>query len=509
MRFSRPKRFGPVVVALLTVSLLVGLAGCSATQTIHDPVLCSQLGEILNRNADTGAMISARVVDLASGTELYASNEDVAVMPASNMKLVTSSTGLDLLGPDYKFETYLARDGDDLWIIGTGDPAVGDNPLAKRRGGTTMTVFDDWVKALKQKGINHVSGDLVYYEGAFDAYHFHDTWDHDDLVHWYAAPVSGLNFNDNCVDITINPTTDGQPVSYTVTPPYDDVVVVNECITGKDEEPTINRMPHANVVVIGGGCSKTKALKSKPVTDPGEFFAGAFRRHLANSGIVVDGEVRSSPTRLGDSLIPTADAIIATHTTTMPEVLWRINKSSQNLFAECMCKLSGRVFDEASGHQRPGSWAGGERAIRAFVKKNRIDDSKLKVADGSGLSRGNNVTAHLISDILIAMHKHKDFEVFRASLAEPGETGTLGSRMKKLNGNVFAKTGYIRGVRALSGYVHTKNDRWLVFSFIYNKIPGSVQPFNDLQNEACELLYNWDPDGKDAKQDAEKLIASM
>lgn len=494
MKSVHRNRLNHALITVLTVGVLIGFTGCGATRLAHDPALCAQLDEILQRHADTGAMLTARVVDLKSGTELYASNENTPVMPASNMKLVISSTGLDLLGPHHTFETYLARDGDDLWIIGTGDPAVGDSPLAKRRGETTMTVFDDWVKALKQKGITHVTGDLVYFEGAFDAYHFHETWDHDDLVHWYAAPVSGLNFNDNCVDITIAPTTTGQPVSYTVTPPYDDLVVVNECITGKDEKPTINRMPHANVVIIGGGCDKKETLKSKPVTDPGAFFAGAFRRHLANNGIIVDGEVRSSPTSLGDTLVPPTAAIIATHSTTMPEVLWRINKSSQNLFAECMCKLSGQVYDKKLGHDHPGSWAGGERAIRAFLKKNRIDDTKLKVADGSGLSRGNNVTPRLISDILIAMHKHKDFEVFRASLAEPGETGTLDRRMKNLNGNVFAKTGFIRGVRALSGYVHTENDRWLVFSFIYNKIPGSVQPFNKLQNEACELLYNWDPE---------------
>ncbi len=506
MTYSLPKRLHGTCTAILTFSLLIGFAGCSATRIAHDPVLCSQLDDILNRHNDTGAMLTGRVVDLASGTELFASNENVAVMPASNMKLVISSAGLDLLGADYKFKTYLARDGDDIWIVGTGDPAVGDNPLAKRRGGTTMTVFDDWVNALKQNGITRINGDLVYYEGAFDAYRFHETWDHDDLVHWYAAPVSGLNFNDNCVDITIAPTTPGQKVSFTGTPPYDDLVVVNECITGKDEAPTINRMPHANVVVIGGGCDKKKTLKSKPVTDPGAFFTGAFRRHLANNGISVDGEVRSSPTPMGESLVPPTDAIVATHTTTMPEVLWRINKSSQNLFAECMCKLSGQVYDKKQGNDHPGSWAGGERAIRAFLKKNGIDDSKLKVADGSGLSRGNNVTARLISDILIAMHKHKDFEVFRESLAEPGESGTLRSRMKDLNGNVFAKTGYIRGVRALSGYVHTKSDRWLVFSFIYNKIPGSVQPFNKLQNDACELLYNWDPENKEVDTTTENDV---
>lgn len=483
-----------LTVYLTAVGLVSAVTGCGATKLVHDPQLCAQLGDVLQRHADTGAMLSARVVDVESGTELYRLNADTPVMPASNMKLLISSTALDLLGPDYTFDTYLARDGNDIWVIGTGDPAIGDRPLAERRGGTTMTVFDDWVAALRKKNITRVTGDLIYYENVFDTERVHPSWENDDLVHGYAAPVSGLNFNDNCVDITVTPTSDGKPVTYDATPPFDDLVVINECITGQEQAPTINRMAHANVIVLGGTCKTKKTLKSKPVTDPGAFFADAFRRHLIKNGIRVDGEIRSSPVPLGGTIPPPSTAFVATHSTTMPEVLWRINKSSQNLFAECACKLSGREFYKAQGRDIPGSWASGDEAIRSFLSKHKIDDTTLTVGDGSGLSRNNRVSAQLISEILLAMHKHKHADEFRTSLAEPGESGTLIRRMKSLNGNLFAKTGYIRGVRALSGYIKTKTGRWVVFSFIYNKIPGSVQPFNKLQNEACELLYKWDPE---------------
>lgn len=484
---------------LTVCALLISVTGCGATKLRHDPHLCAQLDEVLQRHADTGAMLSGRVVDLESGTELFRLNADTAVMPASNMKLVTSSTFLDQFGPVHTFDTYLARDSNDLWVIGTGDPAVGDRPLAKRRGGTTITVLDDWVAELRKQNITRITGDLVYYENALDTERVHASWEHDDLVHWYAAPVSGLNFNDNCVDITVTPTSDGKPVMFEVTPPFDDLVIINECVTGQEQAPTINRMPHANVIVLGGTCKDKKTLKSKPVTDPGAFFADLLRRHLVRNGILVDGAIRSSPTPLGGTIPPPADTIIATHSTTMPEVLWRINKSSQNLFAECACKLSGQAFYKSKGRDIPGSWASGDEAIRSFLRRNKIDDATLMVADGSGLSRNNRVSAQLISEILIAMHNHPHANEFRASLAEPGESGTLGRRMKSLNGSLFAKTGYIRGVRALSGYIKTKANRWLVFSFIYNKIPGSVQPFNKLQNEACELLYNWDPEKEEVE----------
>jgi D-alanyl-D-alanine carboxypeptidase/D-alanyl-D-alanine-endopeptidase (penicillin-binding protein 4) len=113
------------------------------------------------------------------------------------------------------------------------------------------------------------------------------------------------------------------------------------------------------------------------------------------------------------------------------------------------------------------------------------------MADGSGLSRRDRVTARLMTDIMAAMFDHPYREAFRASLSEAGGPGTLRSRMKDLAGSVFAKTGYIRGVRALSGYVRTRDDRWLCFSIIYNNIPGSVKRFNALQDQACGVLVDW------------------
>jgi D-alanyl-D-alanine carboxypeptidase/D-alanyl-D-alanine-endopeptidase (penicillin-binding protein 4) len=63
--------------------------------------------------------------------------------------------------------------------------------------------------------------------------------------------------------------------------------------------------------------------------------------------------------------------------------------------------------------------------------------------------------------------------------------------MTDLAGRVFAKTGYIGGVRSLSGYVKTGEGKWLVFSIIYNGIPGDVKPYEELQDQAVRLLAEW------------------
>jgi len=488
------RRRWPETFAVVLCALLLG--ACSSAQRGHDPQLAEQLTSILNRHAETGARVSARVIDLATDRELFATDIDEPLMPASNMKLVTAAVGLDQFGPGHVFETYLAFDGNDLWIVGTGDPAVGDGKIARQYGGTATTVLERWAQALKNRGVHEISGDIRYYAGALDNQTVHESWGHDDQVYWYAAPVSGLNFNDNCVDITVFPAADGEPAGYEMVPPVRTVTVVNECVSGKEAAPTLDRLAHADVLVLGGGCTQRKTLPSKPVIDPAAFFAEALRTQLEHAGIRVVGDIAEADEPLGGTIPPPAQWIVATHETTMADVLWRILKSSQNLFAECLCKLNGKAFAVRRGcGKAPGSWSAGERAARAFLRRARIDVDDFVGADGSGLSRDNRVTVRLISDLLVEMHHHRHAEAFRAALAEPGGEGTLRGRMPDLKGKVFAKTGYIRGVRALSGYVRTEQDRWLAFSIIFNGIPGSVAPFNDLQDEACGVLARWTKDG--------------
>ena len=175
----------------------------------------------------------------------------------------------------------------------------------------------------------------------------------------------------------------------------------------------------------------------------------------------------------------------------MRDIIGRINTNSQNFFAEALCKLTGQAFAARHGRQVPGSWADGDKAVRAFLHRCKIDDQQLELADGSGLSVDNRVTARMLTDLLAAMRRRPDSAVFVDSLAQGGVNGTLQKRFAGLEGRVFAKTGYISGVRALSGYVRTAADEWLAFSIIYNKIPGDVKPYEALQDEAVRLLVDW------------------
>ena len=278
---------------------------------------------------------------------------------------------------------------------------------------------------------------------------------------------------------------------YEVVPPVQNIKVINNCVTGAKGDPACERRQDENVYTLSGACSKKTALKSKPVTNPGAFFADALREQLKKDGIEVAGPIERAGHPLGGAVDPPADKIVAVHQTTMRELLPRVNKNSQNLLAEGLCKLLGRAYEQQRGRDVPGSWTNGCEAIRAFLARNHIDDSKLTFVDGSGLSRGNRVTTRMISDTLVTMREHRYGDVFFNSLSVGGKDGTIASRFKDVPGAVHAKTGYIGGVRSLSGYAPAKNGSTIVFSTIYNKIEGSVKPYEQLQDQAVRILMSW------------------
>jgi D-alanyl-D-alanine carboxypeptidase/D-alanyl-D-alanine-endopeptidase (penicillin-binding protein 4) len=257
---------------------------------------------------------------------------------------------------------------------------------------------------------------------------------------------------------------------------------------GKPVEEPIDRRDQSMNWTLAGGASEKKTLGSKCVPDPGAFFADAMRTHFQEVGIKIDGPTERAERPLGGKLVPPAEKVVVVERSPMPQVLNRLNKDSQNLFAEAFSKALGRQWELDHGRDEPGSWESGSDAVHAFLKKNHIDDSKVVLVDGSGLSRQDRITARAISDLLIAMHKHPYAETFKASLPVGGVDGTIGKRMKDIPGKIHAKTGYIGGVRSLSGYAEAANGHTLVFTFLYNQIPGSVSPFEALQDDGCRLL---------------------
>lgn len=487
--------------ASATQATTLPAAATTMPATTRAASLADQLESILTRRRETGARVSARVIDPETGAQLFAYDAGRPMVPASNMKLMATTAALDFFGPDHVLETNLTVVGQDLWLVGTGDPAAGDEPIEKQYGRTQTSLFDDWADELIAKGVKNLAGNLYYVDGAFERQQLHPTWAADDRIEWYAAPVAGLNLNDNCVDTIVTPATQptAKPTVQMVPPTTASIVVVNNAVNAVNGEPQdleVTRAMEQNVYTVAGKVAKVTKLQSKPVTDPGAFFADALRTHLASRGITVAGAIVR-----GDALPePSAAAPrvqLKPARSKFTDVLWRVNKNSQNLFAEATAKYLGRAFAQQADRDSMavGSWANADKAIRAFLAKNEIDAGGFVFADGSGLSRDNRVTTRLLSDILATMYRHAYFDAFKKSLTVAGVDGTTRSRFKDLPNRVFCKTGYISGVRSLSGYVVTDAGKTLVFSIVYNNIPGRgiavTKPFEELQDEALRLLMKY------------------
>lgn len=484
-RNTNPNCFYLGALGVLAILAMLLIDSTAQAAEHNDKSLAGKIEAIFaTQSSKSHAIYGCRIVDADTGKEIYSHNPDLPVMPASNMKMFTAATALDVFGADAQLKTTLEYDGKNLWVVGGGDPATGDPDMAKAAHHSITAMFDDWAKTLRDKGFTHVSGNIYYDDRMFDHEMTSPLWGHANLGEWYAAPVSALNFNDNCVDIKLYPTKTGEPMRPEISPPVSSVKLINHTKTQPKNTADVSRKGMEDTYELTGGANHKVDLDSKPVTDPAAFFADAMRTNFESHGIHIDGSILHCPAAFQGLM-----KIIAVHETPIADAIKRMDKDSQNLFAEVFNKRAGWWYAEHRLHKNePGSWALGAQAVEAFLSEHHIETANFHMVDGSGLSSENHVTARQTSGLLLVMLHHPAHQAFFDSLPISGTDGTIKKRMKDVAGKVHAKTGFIGGVRSLSGYIQTKSGHTLVFSIIFNHIPGSVKPYEVIQDRVCELL---------------------
>ncbi len=308
-------------------------------------------------------------------------------------------------------------------------------------------------------------------------------WQEKEYQHWYCAPVGGLILNDSCVNVQGEAS--GGKTTPLLTPPCSLFEVVNRSTVGKGDQITIGRPSDTWQLILSGHFSGKSKSAAVTVPDPGMFAAGVLYDMLkAQCCPELSPPQRKKVTDQTGNL-PEDWQLVGSVESPLGEVIQRCNTDSQNLFAETLMKLNGAI---ATGC--PGSWAAGRVAAAQFFRKHDLPAEGVFLDDGSGLSKENRVTARLLAGLLCTMRKHADWEAWRKSLAVGGENGTLRKRLKgSMEAKVFAKTGFIRGVSTLSGYIEIGPDRYLAFSFLYNDINGWAGNARQAQDHACQVLY--------------------
>jgi D-alanyl-D-alanine carboxypeptidase/D-alanyl-D-alanine-endopeptidase (penicillin-binding protein 4) len=444
-------------LVLLAFAATPGVAGDEALKAAVDRAVLT---------APSSATLSVRI-ETVGGEVVYSRGAEAALVPASNMKLLTSAATLELLGPGFAHETrlgFLGKRGGgtlegDLWIVGGGDPTIS-------RRFDADPLLDELAASVKAAGVTTITGDLVVDDRVFDDVRLHPSWETSDAEHWYGAEVSGLSLNDGCVDVSVSggPTLNLMPAS-----DYLRLVV-------KAKSTTKRKQHRFGLVRAGKGKRElhlsgriwTKAGKStysRPVPDPAAFFAAVLRARLAAHKIELRGGVRDA--RSGERYRGGFTAWM--RKAPLPRTLKVLNQNSQNFYAECLIKTLGRR-DGRGKLTRQGTWKRGAAVVRAYaLAQCGVAKGEVVVSDGSGLSRDNRLSTRALVAVLRRALGGKHGAVFRQSMAQPGQKGTLKRRLRKLpEGAVLrAKTGTLTGVSALSGTI-TRGKRELYFSLIMN-----------------------------------------
>ena len=460
-----------------------------------------ELRSALAARPHTEVRLGACVIDLATGETVFVENADMPLTPASSMKLFVMAAALSELGPDFEFQTIFATDGTDIVVIGDGDPATGDEKLHEDRGGSITADFERWGTILLDTGVSTIPGDLVIDESIFDDQWVHPSWDEEDLDNWYAAPVGGLNFNDNCIDITVSPAKRRDaPVLVSFKPETTLVRIINKCRSGGEGTPVLHHPPDSFQYIIHGRCSKRWPFGSVSFPDPGLLFADSLRTVLANRGIKVAGTIQRKRVRLPNGTLPASLRVLARRRTPLSDLLRRVGKDSQNLFAECLLKRTGFAWAQRRGDSNPqGSWSLGREAVLAFVRQANIDVRGLVLADGSGLSRENSCTARQLASLLAWTHKEGKGRLLHESLSVAGVDGSLRKRLRDLPGRVHAKTGTMRGIRTLAGFVNAEAGPRYAFAVLFNGYKGPSTPYKQIQDRICRVLAGTPTPGPDSE----------
>lgn len=476
---------GGALAVMLWVSPLV-LAG-SGGSTVESTIL----GLIQRHGFQKGEVAVAVIGE--NGEPLVSIHAREPLKPASNQKLLTTAAALALLGPDHKYVTRLQasapiRDGrvdGDLVVRGTGDP----NISSRFYQGGPQALFRQWARALKEKGLREVSGGILADDLFFDDIRMPPTWDDRQAETWYSAQVSALSLNDNCLDVIVKPATvAGKPAQIQIVPECAlfEVEGAPQTIASGKTKVIVHRKPGTNKYSVKGQIAVRSAAWTGNVTldDPAAVFASTLLRAMRDEGIVVQGAARKVD-RAATAATPTAPEILVEHTSTMQQDLGVILKRSQNLHAELLLKALGA---KVSGE---GSLAGGEGAIRQFLKARKIPVNELVVADGSGLSHANRLSAETLARTLHSVRGETYFELFLQALPIAGQDGTLDDRFRgrASRGKLHAKTGYIRGVSCLSGYVLNGN-RIASFAILVNRKQVGIGPAKTLQEEIGDVVFH-------------------
>lgn len=472
----------------------------SSNQTTDNSELARKIEQAINESKFASSRWGISVISLKDGRAVYSRDADKTFSPASNMKLITTAAALDLLGADYRWRTSVFTENapDETGNI--------SNIILYGRGAIDLdsNALNHLADEVYKSGVRRVKGDVVGDESFFRGDALGEGWLWNDVQWYFGAEASALTVNHNEIRVIVKPTDDNQAANATLEPANGYVRLNNETKTiesGNVISIGIHRGLSDNEVRLWGNVpARSSGISARlSVYKPALWAAQLFRDALKAKGIAIEGSARSIDAKdkqTKDSDLKNPTELAYAESAPLSEIVRRTNKESWNLAAELMLRTIGQKFGDTAPDPSPqkmavrGDDAAGVAVLKKWLGDKGIRTDGLSLHDGSGLSRLTLVTPESMARLLAFMNNHPSSQTYKESLPIAGQDGTLSGRFRNSEAkqHIFAKTGTLMYISALSGYITTLKGETLAFSIICN---DDTQPgdSNYLIDEIAALAF--------------------
>ena len=388
---------------------------------------------------DSGVDIESMAVSIKNadnGKVVYSLNDKMLMNPASVQKVLTTPVIVATLGEDYEYTTELYSRGKNEYLIKLGaDPYL------------TSKDLETLVKSLPKE-----TSKIFIDDSILDTKTWGEGWQWDDDMNVLMPRFSSYNLDKNLIKLTIMPTEKGH-IAKIINPSKFPLVFFNNITTSDKTKLNVSRdnTISANTLVLKGTVARATTVYI-PTTDLKRYFIVQLTKALESKNIYLSDSITTTKKKDSDVLVTSIKHKIG-------NAVSDIFRNSNNLVSETTFKLAGGKYLNIS----TGSDAAGIKMFNDYCEKNKLDNSRIRITDASGVSKNNLVSADFVTEFL---EVNKNNPVMN-KLPKPGE-GTLTHRMLPIKDNLKAKTGTLSDISSIAGYLTSKSGKKYVFCIMTN-----------------------------------------
>lgn len=453
---------------LSTLGLLLAINASLTLTANAQNALPPSVENLLKKAGLKNQQMHLLILPANNGTALLNYQAEKIVSPASTLKLLTTFIALDELGPNFRWKTQIYSDGsqkDDvlngkLYIKGGGDPNF------------TWDKLSQLLRQLRQQGLREIRGDLVLDRSYFqpsrpelsapvfdekpDAYYnvIPDAL----LVHSNISAFS-INADSNTIDVKLNT-------------PMDNVRINNQmtrsnapCSEWKNgwlpPKVNVDTQGQIDINVSGAFPKNCRADVYLNLIERNAYIASVFKALWQELGGSWQGN-------FVDEVVPAnANLLLQKESDSLVETIRIINKYSDNAMARILFLTLGAESPLAKNFADTSQAS--NAVVRDWFARHNIEYSNLAIENGSGLSRMDRISTMQLASILRVAANSNWYPEFASSLPIVGIDGSMRNRLKasKAEARARIKTGYLKNVMAVAGFVRDVQDKdWILVAII-------------------------------------------